>query len=110
MLDLEAFKPIRNLGISLAILGIILFLTHIALLGEPQYAIGFRVFVVAVSVFYIVIGWNIASRNSWGFRSLKLFLYLLYPGFPLGYYFAKRAFKYIDHYNIDRYFRKSISL
>ena len=110
MLDLKAFKPIRNLGISLVILGIIGFLTHIALLGDPQYTIGFQVFAVAVSMFFLVIGWNIASRNRWGFRSLKLFLYLLYPGFPLGYYFAKRTFRYIDHYKIDRYFRKSIYL
>jgi hypothetical protein len=68
MLDLKAFKPIRNLGISLVIPGTIGFLTHIALLGDPQYTIDFQVFAVAISIFFLVIGWNIASRNRWGFR------------------------------------------
>ncbi len=110
MLDLKAFKPIRNLGLALSILGAMGILTHIALIGDRQYKIGFQVFVIIVSAFYIIIGWNIASRNQWGFRSLKLILYLLYPGFPFGYYFAKRTFKYIEHYEIEKYFRKAIKL
>jgi hypothetical protein len=110
MLDLKIFRPIRNLGLSLVILGAIGLLTHVALLSDPQYTTVFQVFVVIVSIFYLVTGWNIASRNRWGFRSLKLILYLLYPGFPLGYYFAKRTFKYIDYYEIEKYYRKSINL
>jgi hypothetical protein len=110
MLDLKVFRPIRNLGLALVILGAIGILTHIALMPDPQYTAGFQIFVVAVSMFYLVVGWNIASRNRWGFRSLKLILYLLYPGFPLGYYFAKRTFKYIAHYDIEKYYRKSIEV
>jgi hypothetical protein len=110
MLELRIFRPIRNLGLSLVILGAIGLLIHVALLADPQYTAGFQVFVVAVSMFYLIIGWNIASRNRWGFRSLKLILYLLYPGYPLGYYFAKRTFKYIDHYDIEKCFRKSIEV
>jgi len=110
VLDLEVFKPIRNLGVFLEVIGAAGVAFHLAYMREPQYPIEAQVFVVFLTVFYLVIGWNIVSRNRWGFRSLKLILYLLYPGFPLGYYFAKRTLRYIEHHNIERYFKRSIEI
>jgi hypothetical protein len=110
MLDFQIFRPIRNLGLFFGVLGAVGIALHLAFLKDPQYSIGFQIFVVFVSVVYLVIGWNIVARNRWGFRSLKLILYLLYPGFPLGYYFARRTLKYIEEYNIDRYFRKTLKI
>jgi len=110
MLDYDIFKPIRNLGLFIGLIGILGFLFHLAFIRDPQYTLGFQIFVVFFSIFYTLIGWNIVSRNRWGFKSLKFILYLLYPGFPLGYFFAKKTFKYIEHYNIERYFDKTLKI
>jgi hypothetical protein len=108
MLDYEHFKPIRNLGLVIGFCGAFGIIMHFFLIADPQYIIFFQIFIVFLSVFYLIIGWNIVSRNRFGFMSLKLILYLLYPGFPLGYYFAKRTFKYIEHYDIETYFKRTI--
>jgi hypothetical protein len=64
--------------------------------------------VTILAIFYLVLGWTIVSRNRWGFRSLKLILYLLYPGFPLGTYFSRRTLRYIEEFKIERYFADSM--
>ncbi|PKN63142.1 MAG: hypothetical protein CVU57_20985 [Deltaproteobacteria bacterium HGW-Deltaproteobacteria-15] len=108
MLNPELFKPIRNLGLFLIILGLAGFLFHVLSLGDPQYTIGFQLFLTISAIFYLLLGWNIVSRNRWGFRSLKLILYLLYPGFPLGTYFSRRTLRYIKEFSIQRYFENSM--
>jgi hypothetical protein len=110
MRDYEAFKPIRNFGIGLATVGGLGIVGHFLSFHDPDYIIGVQVFVVSVSIFYLFSGISIVSRKSWGFKNLKLCLYLLYPGFPLGYYFAKSTFKYIEANEIEKYFKKSITI
>ena len=110
ILDYEVFRPIRAFGQYVGLIGTIGIICHIAVLGAPQYTRVFQVFVVIISVFCIVISWNIVRRNRWGFKSLKLILYLLYLVYPLGYYFSKRTFQYIEYNNIEKYFDKSLEI
>jgi hypothetical protein len=110
MLDYELFKPIRNFGLFLSFIGGLGFVVHFALITDPEYTIGFQVFIILVSFFHFISGINIVTRNRWGFRNLKFYLYMLYPGFPLGYFFAKRTLKYIEAHNIEQYFKKSIKI
>lgn len=108
MLNYEVFKPIRNLGLLLIFGGVVGIFCHLAFMKDPDYIIIAQVFVVSVSIFHLFIGYNIVSRNRWGFKCLKLYLYLMYPGFPLGYYYAKRTFEYIETNDIENFFSRSL--
>jgi len=45
-----------------------------------------------------------------GFKCLKIYLYLIYPGFPLGYFYAKKAFEYIEANSIEKFYKKSLKI
>lgn len=107
MQDYEVFKPIRNFGLALTVLGALGIFFHFLLLHDSEYIISVQVFVVFTSIFCLFSGISIFSRRSWGFKNLTLCLYILYPCFPIGYYFAIKTFKYIKFYEIERFFRKS---
>ncbi len=110
MIKYEAFKPIRNLGLLLISVGAAGLICHLAFMVDHDYIIIAQVFVVSVSVFHLFIGFNIVSRNRLGFKSLRIYLYLIYPGFPLGYFYAKRMFEYIEKNKIESFFRRSLKL
>ena len=108
MLDYNLFKPIRNLGLLLIAIGAAGSLCFIAFYNDHEIYLGGKIFVLMASIFHLFMGYNILSRNKLGFKCLKIYLYLLYPGFPLGYFYAKRSFKYIEANNIKDFFGKSI--
>ena len=110
MLNYEVFKPIRNFGLLLSIVGALGIVCHFTFMRDPEYTIAFQVFLMLVSVFHLFVGINIVSRNRMGYKSLKLYLYLIYPGFPLGYFFAKKTFEYIKTHKIEQFYRKSIEI
>jgi hypothetical protein len=101
MLDYNLFKPIRNFGLLILAAGVAGSFCFVAFLNDPEFFIVAKIFVLVVSVFNLFMGYNIVSRNGLGFRSLKIYLYLIYPGFPLGYFYAKKAFEYIEAYGIE---------
>ena len=110
MNDSHLFKPIRNFSLlilAVGAFGLLNFFLYDSGLDIPSI---FKVLIVAISFFHLFIGFNIITRNKLGFGSLKLYLYLMYPGFPLGYYYAKRTFEYIKSNNIERFFDKSVKI
>jgi len=68
MLNYELFKPIRNLGLLLICGGVAGIFCHMAFMKDPDYIIIAQVFVVSVSIFHLFIGYNIVSKNRWGFK------------------------------------------
>lgn len=110
MLEFELFKPVRNFGLVLTSIGGLGIVCHVVNAQDSQYIIGAQIFVLSVSIFHLLIGLSIVSRNRYGFRCLRFYLYLLYPGFPLGYFYAKRMFEYIEANKIERFFGRSIKI
>jgi hypothetical protein len=110
MLEFELFKPVRNFGLVLSLVGALGIVCHIVYANDPQYMIGAQIFVLVASTFHLFIGLSIVTRSRYGFRFLRLYLYLLYPGFPLGYFYAKKMFEYIEANKIERFFGKSIKI
>ena len=110
MLDYNLFKPIRNLGLllmAIALVGFICFTKFYNASGIYFWGI---VFIGTVSILYFFMGYSIVSRNRLGFTSLKICLYLLYPCYPLGYYYAKKAFEYIKKNRIEEFFTESLKV
>ena len=110
MLDYNLFKPIRNFGLLILAFGVAGFLILIVLYNDPDSFLAANIFIVVVSAFNLFMGYNILSRNRFGFKCLKIYLYLIYPGFPLGYFYAKKAFEYIKSNNIESFYTKSLKI
>ena len=81
-----------------------------AFFNDSEFFFAAKIFVLAVSIFNLFMGYNIVSRNRFGYKSLKICLYLIYPGFPLGYFYAKKAFEYIESNDIERFYNKSLKI
>ncbi len=110
MLDYNLFKPIRNFGLLILATGVAGLFGLVVFFNDPDFFIEVKIFIMVVSTFNLFMGNNIISRNRFGYKSLKIYLYLIYPAFPLGYFYAKNAFKYIKDNQIERFYNKSIVL
>ena len=110
MLDYNLFKPIRNFGLLILAVGVAGLFCLAAFFNDPDFFIEAQILIIAVSAFNLFMGYNIVSRNRFGYKSLKIYLYLIYPGFPLGYFFAKKSFEYIETNSIEKFFNKSLKI
>lgn len=110
LLDYELFKPIRNFGLLIIVVGVAGLLCFVVFYNDPDFYLGSKIFIAVASTFNIFMGYNIVSRNKLGFKSLKICLYLIYPGFPLGYFYAKKLLYYIKTNNIQEFYSKSIKI
>lgn len=110
MLDYNIFKPIRNFGTLILAFGVAGLFCLVAFFNNPDFFIEAKIFVFAISAFNLFIGYNIVTRNRFGYKSLRIYLYLIYPGYPLGYFYAKKAFEYIETNRIERFFNKSLKI
>ena len=110
LLDYDLFKPIRNFGLLIIVVGVAGLSCLVAFYNDPDFYFGGKIFIAIVSTFNLFMGYNIVSRNRLGFKSLKIYLYLIYPGFPLGYFYAKKLLDYIKTNNIQEFYSKSIKI
>jgi len=110
MLDYNQFKPIRNFGLVILATGVAGLFCLVVFLNDPYFFIGAKIFIIVVSAFNLFMGYNIISRSRFGYKSLKIYLCLIYPGFPLGYFYAKKAFEYIETNSIERFYSKSLKI
>ena len=110
MLDYNLFKPIRNFGLLILATGVAGLFCLIVFFNDPDIFIGAKIFIIVISAFNLFMGYNIISRNKFGYKSLKIYLYLLYPGFPFGYFYAKKAFEYLEINDIERFYAKSLKI
>ena len=110
MLDYNLFKPIRNFGLIILATGVAGLFSLVVSLNDPDFFLLAKIFILVFSAFNLFMGYNIISRNRFGYKSLKFYLFLIYPGFPLGYFYAKKAFEYIEANSIERFYSKSLKI
>lgn len=110
MIDYELFKPIRICGSFIMAFGVAGIICLIIFINDPEFMLAGGIFVLVVSSFNLFMGYNIVARNRLGFKCLKIYLYMIYPGFPLGYFYAKKALEYIKENNIERFYEKTIKI
>jgi hypothetical protein len=64
----------------------------------------FRVFSSVIAVWHLATGLGISLRTSWGFHLLKINLYILMLGVPLGTMLARYLLRYIRENQIREFF------
>ena len=110
MLDYNLFKPIRNFGALIFAVGVAGIFCFVLYYNDPDFFLVAKIFILVISAFNLFMGYNIVSRNKFGYKCLKIYLYLIYPGFPLGYFYAKKALEYIKIHSIEKFYQKSIKI
>jgi len=111
----DNIKPIKIFGavlIVLSLLGILLqggpFLLDP---NSPIYVFGqthqthflFWFWIISVS-FYFLTGVGVIYLTRWGYILFKVFLYLLFLGFPIGTFISYKTLSYMKRHQIDKYF------
>jgi len=104
ILDYEKFKPIKTFGIVLITIGIAGCLTILTKWEDPEIFTSAWVFIALMTMWHLVTGIGILVRKKWGFYLLKLYLYVLYLGIPIGTLLAKRILRYIKENEIELFF------
>ena len=106
MVQIDILKPIKIFSYCVIMMGVVGILMHFFLQQDDRYAIEFMYFTLMVSFFHFFVGAGIILRHYWSYYLFKLYLYLLLIGFPIGTYIAIKMLKYIDKYDVKKFFRK----
>ncbi len=100
----KVIKPIFYFSyvlIGSAIIGIFMFFN---LRADPEFDNFFSIFVLVLTLWNLITGLGILSKQKWGFWLFKIYLYVLYAGIPIGTVISKKFFAYIKDKNIERYY------
>lgn len=104
ILDDNKLKPIRTFGLVLTVAGIFGIFALLAELNAPKLDMGGIIFLIIMTTWHLISGIGILLRRKWGFILMKLYLYILYLGFPLGTLLAKRILSYTKENEIELFF------
>ena len=104
--DMEKYKPIRNLGIFLFIIGCILTLPLVYLLDNSDLRLRafYIVIVFALSHWHILTGLFIIIRKKTGYKFLLFYLRFLNLLYPFGTTYSNNMLFYIEKNKIMNYF------
>jgi hypothetical protein len=102
ILDLRKYKPIKISGYIFIGFSLFALVFLRADLKEP----GFREFLIIMSAWHFLIGLGLILRKMWGYHLFKSYLYLSYPGFPIGTTIAYFGLKYLKENDIKAFFNK----
>ena len=101
MIDL--YRPLRYFAYFFIVIAFLGFLTLALDMSEIKYWPVVWTFVGSVSLFHLVLGIGVLFKRKWGFTIFKGYLYLLYIGFPIGTYIARKTLRYIEENRIEAF-------
>ena len=104
MRDYKDFKPVKIGGQISICIGVFIFLFYFIWFREPELETSFDVFALINIAWYLLMGIGILQQKIWGYHMLKLFLYILFVGFPIGTYISYKSLKYLKEKTIKDFF------
>lgn len=97
----EVYRPLKVAGIFFLIaslVGAVFFnYVHIAEGLEPSFVI----FISINIIFHLLLGIGVIMQKMWGLHLLKIYLYILVLGFPIGTYIGVKSLRYIRENKIQ---------
>jgi len=99
----EIYKPLKYFGVFFVIISISIFFCLYKYPGSAKEQVYLFPFANIVSLLHMLIGIGILTKNKKLFVLFKVYLKILYIGFPVGTYIAKKTLSYIDKYDIERF-------
>ena len=105
------YKPIRIAGQIFIFLGLFILFLAFFQLKESEEEYFFQIFAWVNICWYLFMGLGLLQQKIWGYYLLKIYLYLMAIGFPIGTYIGLNSLKYLKEKNIKEFFEtKSIEL
>ena len=105
ILDYNRFKPIKTFGILVSVAGIFTVYALVAEFNATNSETGVVIFFLIMAIWHLVTGAGILFRKTWGFTLMKVYLYIMYLGIPLGTLLARKILNYIKENEIELFFR-----
>ena len=99
----ELYKPLKYFGVFFVITSISIFFYLYKYPRSLEEQVYLFPFAGIVSLWYMLIGIGLLTKNKKLFVLFKVYLKILYIGFPVGTYIAKKTLSYIDKYDIERF-------
>jgi len=104
--DEEVYRPVRIAGIFFICVSFFAeFFFNITTTNEP-FELSFRIFVAINIVIYLLMGFGILYKKLWGYYLLKLYLYFLVLGFPIGTYIGVKSLRYLRENKVKEILEK----
>lgn len=104
MNSLNEAKPIIYFSYILIISAIIGIPMSISLQSDPNFDNSFSTFLIILALWNLITGIGILTKKKFGFQVFKIYLYILYIGFPIGTIISKKLFEYIKENNVERFY------
>ena len=102
--DYNKYKPLMTFGLLLAIAGIIGFFMGIVILRESNMNSDMAYFAFIMSIWHFSTGLGVIIKKPWGYYLLKIYLYFMLIGIPIGTMISMKILKYIKDNEIKDYF------
>lgn len=101
----DLYKPIQNFGIFFFAIGA-LGLVFLSIDKSNGFEYWFLLsFAGPISLLHLFIGIGLILKNRTSFFFFEAYLKLLYFGFPIGTFIAKKTLIYIKKYNIENFLK-----
>jgi len=100
----QVLKPIIFFGYCLVFIALLIIPKYYFSRNSANYIADFFSFEIIVSLFHLIVGVGVILKLRYGYYSLKIYLYILSVGFPIGTYIAIKTLKYIEKNRIKDYF------
>jgi hypothetical protein len=97
----EVYRPLKVAGIFFVISSLVgvLFFNYIHVKEGLERS--FVIFISINIIFHLILGIGILMQKMWGLYLLKIYLYLLVLGFPIGTYIGVKSLRYIRENKIE---------
>lgn len=69
-----------------------------------NFDISFKYFVAIVSIFQLLVGFGVLSQKIWGYYLMKIDLYIIFIGVPIGTLLSLKALKYLRENEVKQYY------
>jgi hypothetical protein len=99
----DMYKPLQYFGMFFVIISIAILFCLYRYPGSQDERVFLYPFAGVMSILHMLIGIGVLTRNKKIFALFKIYLKILYIGFPIGTFIARKTLTYIDKYDIERY-------
>ena len=106
ILDYKYFRPVKVAGIFFIIASAVCGILYLSVLNDPRMDLSFHIFILVNFYWHLLTGIGILQQKIWGFYLLKIYVYFLTLGFPIGTYYGVKSLRYLREKSIKNFFAK----
>jgi len=100
----QPLKPVRFAGTFCIIITLLGLIFQSYALPKSDFDISFKYIVAIVSAFHLLVGFGVLSQKIWGYYLMKIYLYIILLGVPIGTLLSLKALNYLRENEVKQYY------